>query len=216
MEHKKIFWGIFLFVLVFVSPLPANAQSPSMQNIAPAVALGKTSPSNPNKIYSFPEIWTLINKHQRARASHFSPELVACLMWEESGFRLVENRESGALGFGQILPSTLREINKRYKTNFTRAQLLASPDANVEATVLALELMWNWKKEKTAALLAYAGGNRNYNAVRKWLAAEPHLIRARWHDASLVSFAREKSSAQIVDALKLCSQPGFDTHSLFD
>lgn len=205
-----------MFVSLFVSPLPANAQVPATPDLAPVVALGKTSPSNPNKIYSFPEIWTLINKHQRARSSHFSPELVACLMWEESGFRLVENRESGALGFGQILPSTLREINKRYKTNFTRAQLLASPDANVEVTVLALELMWNWKKEKTAALLAYAGGSRNSNIVRKWLNAEPHLIRARWHDAALVSFTRESASRQMIDALKMCSQPGFDPQVLFD
>ncbi len=216
MHHRKIIWGITLFVLSFVSPLPAIAQSPSSQHIAPIVQTGNLSRSNSlQQFYSFQYVWTLLLKHQRARASHFSPELLACLMWEESGFRLVENQTSGALGFGQILPSTLREVNKRYKTNFTRAQLLSSPDASVEATVLTLEMMWAWKKNKRDALIAYAGGMRNYNSVRKWLAAEPQMLQARWADASLISHTRANASAQMVNALKICSQSGFEPEVLF-
>ncbi len=166
--------------------------------------------------YSFSEIWSLIVKYQRARTSHFSTELIACLMWEESGFRLVENPESHALGFGQILPSTLAEINKRYKTNFSRTQLLASPDASVEATVLALEMMWTWKKNKSGALVAYAGGMRNYNAVRKWLAAEPKMVQARWHVAARLPQTRASAQQQLIDALAVCSQPGFDPRATFE
>lgn len=213
MHYTKYIWGILVLGLVLCSPLPANARAP---DAIPAVELGASLSGQPNpKVYAFSQVWTLIVKSQRAHASHFTPELVACLIWEESGFQLVENAHSHALGFGQVMPSTLDGINKRYKTNFTRTQVLTSPDASVEATVLALELAYEWKQDKTGALLAYAGGMQNYRVVQKWLAAEPGMIQARWMDASSSGGLRANAAAQLAAAMRPCSQPGHDPGMLF-
>lgn len=213
MHHTKYFRGIVLFVLVILSPLPASAQTPVHSN---TVLTDNSSPnSTQSKTYTFAQVWTLINRAQRERVSHFSPEIVACLMWEESGFRLVENPQSHALGFGQVMPSTLNAINKRFKTNLTRNSVLTSPEASVQATLLSLELAYEWKKDKVEALVAYAGGIRNYGVVRKWLAAEPKMIQARWADASTVSMLRPNAAAQMITAMRICSQPGFDPQHTF-
>ncbi len=198
------------------TPLSKSASKPASKPATNAASAGKLAAPRPKlKTYAFSEIWTLIENYRRVHRSHFSAELIGCLIWEESGFRLAENPTSGALGFGQILPSTLREVNKRYKKTFTRAQLLTAPEASVEATVLTLELMWAWKKEKTASLLAYAGGMRNYNSVRKWLTAEPLMLQARWAERAPAADTRGAANAQMVNALKICSQPGFDPKVLF-
>lgn len=224
MHHKFFLWGILVWLFILAAPLPALAQNPSPSHPPVVLQAAQHDPAasgtlqlpNPkNAPHDFSTVWSLIIKHHRARASHFSPELVACLMWEESGFRLVENRASGALGFGQILPSTLRHVNKKYNTHFTRAQILSSADASVEATILTLELMWKWKRNKEEALVAYAGGMRNYNIVQRWLAAEPYLMQARWQQASRIVFTRDMAEQRMVDALKMCSQPGYDPSVLF-
>lgn len=238
LKHKHILWGTLLFGLTVVSPLPALAQSPNQPPPASTSHAAHTQPPDTgnapqNKIsapcsvpcgepppltsrnYSFQEVWALIIKHQRARASHFTPELVACLMWEESGFRLAENPKSHALGFGQLLPSTLGAVNKRYNTRFTRTQVLSVPEASVEATVLALELAWSWKKNKLDALTAYAGGTRNYKAVRRWIAAEPVMIQAGM-PAVEDQLILIESQGSLIRGLQICSQPGFDPRKLFD
>lgn len=136
-------------------------------------------------------------------------------MWEESGFRLIENPRSHALGFGQVMPAIVRAINGRYNTRFTRDEILTVPDVSVRVTILALELAWSWKKNKPGALTAYAGGLRNYSAVRKWLAAEPAMMQARLPDAS-DQIAYRASAGRMIAALHLCSQPGFHPRGLFD
>ena len=212
MHPFKYISAILLFTFLFASPLPAIAQAPDIRPIAKP---GIPSPSSRTKVYSFYQVWTLITNYQRAHPSHFSPELVTCLMWEESGFRLVENPQSHALGFGQVLPATLTALNRRYKTNLTRTQPLTLPDASVQATMLALELAYEWKKTKVAALLAYAGGFQNYRPVQKWIAAEPGMIEARWSEASASSDLRANASAQLIRAMRICSQPGFDPQRVF-
>ena len=241
MQYQQYFWGTLVLGLTVVSPLPAIAQPSIRFDNPPIVEPAKFDTFGSGKLYqgnilaecgtacrtysrqaaraktySFREIWSLILKYQRQRSSHFSPELIACLMWEESGFRLVENPQSHTLGFGQVRPDTLNAINKRYKTNFTRTSLLTSSDASVEATVLALEVAWDWKKEKVGALFAYAGGIRNFDAVRRWLTAEPQMLRARLPYSAGWNGTDATTSNQIVDALHICSQPGFHPQELFD
>lgn len=158
----------------------------------------------------------MVEKYQAIQPSHFSPELVTCLLWEESGFRLVENAQSHALGFGQVMPSTVSAINRRYKTSFTRTQVLTSPDASVEVTLRALELAYEWKKDKIGALRAYAGGGAQNDAiVHKWLAAEPRMIQARWMDASVMAAMRTRSATQMISAMGMCSQPGYEARNVF-
>lgn len=213
MHRKKYIWGTFLFLLLFVSPLPASAQT---LVIAPPIRTGNSAPpALPSKTYSFSQVWTLIEKYQHNTPGHFSPELVACLMWEESGFRLVENPQSHALGFGQVMPSTVNAINRRYKTAFTRQQILDSPDASVEVTLRALELAYDWKKTKLGALVAYAGGVRNFAAVHRWVSAEPKMLQVRWMDVSATPADQTGASLQMVQAMQICSQPGFDTRRVF-
>jgi hypothetical protein len=163
----------------------------------------------------FDQMWTLILKYQQLHNSHFSPELIACLFWEESGFRMVEHPLSHAAGFGQVLPSTLRAINKRYGTAFTTRDMLTSPEASVEAAILALELAWDWKRDKAGALAAYAGGSSNQHIVHKWLAAEAAMQNGR------IPYGRSFGMQTIIEqhqirALRLCSQPGFDPQVIFD
>lgn len=213
MHRTILIWGMILFALVFISPLPANAQA---LDIRPVIALGRYAPPTfPGKTYSFYEVWSLVAKYQAIQSSHFSPELVTCLMWEESGFRLVENVQSHALGFGQVMPSTLNAINRRYKTSYTRTQVLTSPDASVQVTLRSLELAYEWKKDKVGALVAYAGGTQNNAIVQKWLAAEPRMIQARWTDASVMAAMRSRSTAQMISAMGMCSQPGYEARAAF-
>lgn len=213
MHHTKHIWGILLLVLVFFSPLPASAQAPDNKPLNPTGNFSRSL--SQAKTYTFAEIWAWIEYDQRIRLSHFSPELVACLMWEESGFRLVENPQSHALGFGQVMPSTLAAVNRRFNTTFTRTTLLTSPEASVQATLLALEVAYDWKKNKVGALVAYAGGTQNYGAVKKWLAAEPKMIQARWAENSKASALRPDASLEMIAAMKTCSQPGFDPQHTF-
>lgn len=213
MHHTKTIWGILLFVLIIVSPLPASAQSPDNK---PPIPTGNFSAySSQAQTYTFAEIWAWIVEAQRIRPSHFSPELVACLMWEESGFRLVENPQSHALGFGQVMPSTLNAVNRRFKTNFTRTVVLTSPEVSVQVTLLALEVAYEWKKDKVRALVAYAGGMQNYRVVNKWLVAEPKMIQVRWSETSMVSALPPDASSEMIAAMKICSQPGFDPQHTF-
>lgn len=216
--HQKIhYWGLLVVVLllsVVLSPLPANAEKPDSLYSTKSGSPAKTSQQA--KTFPFNQVWHLILKHQRTHSSHFSPELVACLMWEESGYRLVENDRSRALGFGQIMPATIKAINKRFKTNFTRTDLLTSPDKSVEATILALELAYSWKRSKVGALVAYAGGFQNYRTVAKWITAEPEMVKARAAYSWSAQFVTAHSENGIVDALHLCSQPGFHPQVLFD
>lgn len=163
----------------------------------------------------FEDMWALILKYQRKHASHFSPELIACLFWEESAFRMVEHPLSGAVGFGQVLPSTLRAVNKKFGTNFTPNDLLTSRDASVEASVLALELAWEWKRDKVNALAAYAGGAPHQHIVRKWLAAEAAMQKGRIPFGNSFGVQAYMEHYQI-RALRMVSQPGFDPQVIFD
>jgi len=154
-------------------------------------------------------VWPLIVESQRHRRSPFSPELVAAIFWEESAFRLVRNRQSNAAGFGQVVPSTLKAVNRRFGTKFVPADLVTSPAASVEASILALELAWEWKRDKLAALRVYAGGPTQDHVIRKWLAAETAMRRGR--EAGPVP--RDITGPELLHVLRglrLCSQPGFD------
>lgn len=235
MNHQHIILGILLsMAFAVLSPTMAAADTPSPQQDSSVSPHGQnlSTLSNPNlspcgadctsatrrpagaRILSFSEMWTLINKYRRAHNSHFSPELIASIFWEESGFRMVEHPQSRAVGFGQVLPSNLPGINRRFQKNFTKADLLTSPEASVEASILALEMAWEWKRDKVGALHAYAGGDRNKHVVRKWLAAEAAFIPAHVPYADLVGMDW-LVRLRVVNALRLCSQPGFDPQILF-
>lgn len=239
LNQKHIIWGTLLLGFTVISPLPTLAQAPiptatplasySAHQVPPKTgallppklpspcgsACPRLPPLHKPQTYSFKEVWALTVKHQRAQASHFSPELITCLMWEESGFRLVENPRSHALGFGQVMPAIVGAINRRYNTRFTREEVLTVPETSVQVTILALELAWSWKKDKLGALTAYAGGVRNYGAVRRWLAGEPAMIQARLPDTNN-QIAYRESAGRMIAALHLCSQPGFHPRGLFD
>lgn len=163
----------------------------------------------------FPDMWALICKYQSLHHSHFSPELIAALFWEESGFRMVEHPVTHASGFGQVLPSTLSAVNKRFGMNFTTQDMITSPDASVHASVLALELAWEWKRDKAGALSAYAGGARNQHIVHKWLAAESAMRKGRIPYGTSFGMGSFVEQYQI-RALRLCSRPGFDPQAIFD
>jgi hypothetical protein len=216
MHHKIYILGIalsILAVLCIAHPHPAVAQSP---HEAPVTRAG-SNPSNLSaRSFLLSDVWALTVKHQRRYNSHFSTELITCLMWEESGFRLVQNPTSKATGFGQIMPSTLKAVNKRFGTKLTPADLLNSPDSSIKATVLTLELMWQAKKNKVDALMSYAGGPRNYRYVRKWLNAEPEMLKARNESIASADVSKSHSKQELLDAMHLCSQPGFDPRVISD
>ena len=212
--NQRLLIYCFVIVLLFLAlPLRAGASSPADQ---PVVQSGKHAPIKVIiKTYSFAQVWNLIWEYQQSRPTHFSPELISCLMWEESGFRLVENPYSHALGFGQVMPSTLNWVNKKYGTQFTRARVLSDPAASVQVTILALEAAYDWKKDKTRALLVYAGGMRNYKTVRKWISAEPTMVQAGWMDAAASEQSREISAERMIRGMGMCSQPGYDPRQVF-
>jgi len=215
----KIFCAaIFLLGALVLLPRATFAAEPDTHAAALSevrAARGSVAPSALPAMTSFQEMWTLILQARRKHASHFSPELIACLFWEESAFRLVKHPVSGAAGFGQVLPSTLRAVNKRFGTNFTPADLMTSREASVEASVLALELAWEWKHDKVKALAAYAGGASNQRIVRKWLTAEAVMLQGRVPYGKSFGMQAYVQSRQ-VGALRLCSQPGFDPQLIFD
>lgn len=235
MNHKSLLAGILLLLTCTLLPCTASAAvtSPAEDSLhsfvrtpedrASAARLqaqrfsGCTPicPVNPKQSLSFQDMWALIVKHQRARSSHFSPELLACLFWEESGYRLIEHPISHASGYGQVLPANLDSINKRYGTNFTKQDLLTSPDASTEAAILMLEMAWDWKHDKVQALYVYAGAGGNRSVVHKWLAAETKLREANSPFVAALSMDWLLRNHKI-NAMRLCSQPGFDPQTIFD
>lgn len=188
----------------------------SREGICAAPCPPEQYPLKPPRPLAFATVWPLIVKYQKVYASHFTPEMIACVFWEESGFRLIEHPDSHALGFGQVLPANLREINARYGTNFTRLGLLTSPGQSVEAGILALEMAWDWKGQKVNALYGYAGGFQNYPAVYRWITGEPKLAGIGLTNGSGADLQNPSVQAQVVRALKACSQPGFHPEQLFE
>lgn len=237
MNHKKFFAAALMVTMLFIPHVASAAeQNMDAEMLARNVVVANTRPNRDEIISAleitrsndlpqrpaalptmapFQDMWALILKYRHKHASHFSPELIACLFWEESAFRMVEHPLSGAVGYGQVLPSTLRAVNKRFGTNFTPNDLLTSRDASVEASVLALELAWEWKRDKANALAAYAGGAPNQHVVRKWLAAEAAMQKGR------IPFGNSFGVQEYVEhhqirALRMVSQPGFDPQVIFD
>jgi len=128
---------------------------------------------------------------------------------------MVEHPGSHALGFGQVMPANLKRINTRYGTHFTRLDLLTSPGESVEAGILALEMAWEWKGQKVNALYGYAGGFQNYPAVYRWITGEPKLASVGLGGGGDEALNDPKVQAQVIKALKSCSQPGFHPEELF-
>ena len=237
MNCKTIFLAALLITIAFVPRIASAAEQEPRTERTARVLIHSDSPGDSGESFAAPEItlrrdaftpsatapamapfqdmWALILKYQRKHSSHFSPELIACLFWEESGFRMVEHPVSGAMGFGQVLPSTLRAVNKRFGTDFTPSDLLTSREASAEAAVLALELAWEWKRDKAEALAAYAGGASNQRIVRRWLAAESAMLQGRIPYGSSFGLQSYVEHHQI-RALRLVSQPGFDPQIIFD
>lgn len=167
-------------------------------------------------MFDFEGMWSLIVQVHENQPGHFTPELFACLFWEESGYRLVAHPHTRALGFGQVLPSVLAAVNRRFNTTFTPAALMSSPEQSARAGMLAMEVAWDWKKDATRALFGYAGmGTQSRSAVGKWLAGEAELKRLTLSHDDNSRMKDPAVRARIVGALRLCSQPGYDPAVLF-
>ncbi len=162
---------------------------------------------------SFANMWKTIVSQHGIRKSHFGRELIACIFWEESGFVYSAlNPGSGALGFGQVLPSNIDKVNTRFKTGFTKQGVLLSAEDSCAIALLTLELCWEWKQgSRDKALDGYSGYPLNQDAVRRWKLAEAELLKASLTAEENQSFNQE----QIIKALKLCSQPGWDPAEVF-
>src|SRR5262245_3806452 len=117
----------------------------------------------------FDRIWELILKYfsQHQLDVSLTPEVMACIFWEESGYRLVKNEQgSSASGLGQIIDGTREAINKEYGTKFT-AKDLFELEKSVEASVLLLKLCWKSRRNKERALQLYAGYDPNWDQNHK-------------------------------------------------
>jgi hypothetical protein len=182
-----------------LAPVGARAAAPDAERLGPSA----------DAPLPFDQVWGLIQKYSARHESPFTPELVACLFWEESGFRLVASPSSPAVGLGQVLPSTLTAVNRRFGTRFTPQDLVTSPDASVEASILVLKLAWEWRPDKMRALKLYAGAVKNLHVVRKWLAGEAAMLAGR-HPLAAAGGWDWWALQHRARALELCAQPGHD------
>jgi len=213
MKYGRFALAALLFGLMAAPPRAAYAPvgaeasglAPAGPEVASVVAAGTLLP--------FDHVWSLIQKYSARHASPFSPELVACLFWEESGFRMVSSPSSPAVGLGQVLPTTLTAVNRRFGTRFTPEQLVTSPDASVESAILVLKMAWDWKPDKTRALKLYAGSVKNLYPVEKWLAGEAAMMEGR-HPMAAAGGWDWWTRKHRVRALEMCGQPGHDPETV--
>lgn len=213
MRFGRIALAAVLFGLMAASPRAALAPVGDRSGSGTDRATEPVSTTRAGDALPFEMVWSLIQKYSSRHASPFSPELVACMFWEESGFRLVGSPTSAAAGLGQIMPSTLEAVNRRYGTRFTREDLITSPDASVEAAILVLKLAWEWKADKMRALRVYAGAVDNVFVIRKWLAGEAAMLEGR-HPLAAAGGWDWWARKHRVRALEICAQPGHDPQTV--
>jgi hypothetical protein len=109
----------------------------------------------------------------------FTPELLTAIFWEETQFRNILQIPAGpAVGFGQVQPGTIDDVNRAFKTNFSAAKILQDDSASVLITSFTLSLLFKRLKSKVQALHGYAGSSvRKENAPLpgRWMQCEAML-----------------------------------------
>jgi hypothetical protein len=161
---------------------------------------------------AFFEIWNLIDRSRTARGSHFSREIVTCILWEETGFRNIKN-SSGAIGFGQVMSSNFQAINDRFKTSFTVSGVLADDAQSVDIAVLFLELWYETAGRNVDGALKGYGAYPKYPAYTRWKAAEADL-KAVGIPGPIAEALTDDQVKGVALALTKCSQPDFDPYAV--
>ena len=124
----------------------------------------------------FQTMWNLIvTNHQFLT---FSTELLTAIFWEETMFQNIPQLGGPAVGFGQVEPGTIHQVNQEFGKKFTRQSILGSDDESVEVASLTLKMLFQRLRSIRASLNGYAGvSSRPQNAklVQQWLRCENQL-----------------------------------------
>ena len=99
-----------------------------------------------------------------------SPSLVASLINVESSYNPNAVSSKGAVGLGQILPTTAKYLNTYYHINNDTD--LTNPATNIEYTCMYLMYLSNKFPSLKAILASYNAGETK---VRSWQDADPNL-----------------------------------------
>jgi hypothetical protein len=161
---------------------------------------------------AFFEIWNLIDRSVTARGSHFSREVITCILWEETGFRNIRN-SSGAVGFGQVMSQYFKAINDRFNTSFTDCGVLTSDAQSVDIAVLFLELWYETMGRDVDGALKGYGAYPTYPAYSRWRAAETDL-KAVGIPGPIAEALTDDQVNGVAKALQKCAQPGFDPYAV--
>ena len=104
-----------------------------------------------------------------AAANRLDPEMVAAVIYQESGFKVDSTSRSGAVGLMQLMPSTAAWIAARTGEPAPTTGELKQPDINIRYGCWYLRyLLDRYQGSQVLALAAYNGGAQN---VDQWLAS---------------------------------------------
>jgi hypothetical protein len=125
---------------------------------------------------SFSRMADLVNEHHWDYWQIFSDELILAIFWEESTFTNARQIgwKQGAVGFGQVEPSTVTLANLWAKStypsdcNWTPADILTSERKAVQITSRVLARYYEALGSVRSALNAYAGSS-NLHIPPRWI-----------------------------------------------
>lgn len=140
----------------------------------PALACGDISP----------QAWA---STQAAAAAHgLEPELLAALVWQESRYCADAVSPKGAVGLGQLMPDTARELGVD----------ALDPAANLNGAARYLVAQWDTFGRWDLALAAYNAGPE---AVAKWGDIPPFEETQAFVSAVLAHYRRFKAQSAVLN-----------------
>lgn len=152
----------------------------------PALACGDISP----------QAWAMTQV--AAAANGLEPELLAALVWQESRYCADAVSPKGAVGLGQLMPDTARELGVDAR----------DPAANLDGAARYLVAQWDTFGRWGLALAAYNAGPE---AVAKWGDIPPFKETQAFVPAVLEQYRRFKAQTASLDvqaALPLQGESG--------
>lgn len=108
---------------------------------------------------------------QYAAEFDIKPELVASVIYAESGFNKSAVSNRGAVGLMQIMPATAQEIASNLGVENYSDDMLYDPDVNIRFGCYYLKYLYNRFGDNTLMLASYNAGP---SVVYRWLSSNEY------------------------------------------
>lgn len=133
-----------------------------------------------------------------------SPELLIGIFWEETMFQNRRQLQGPAIGFGQIEPQIIKQVNEWARKNYSPELILLNDFASVRISVDVLNMLSSRLGSARSVLDGYAGTfYRAVNGVKvtQWLECESILKGGTTFGIGTLNGLSSLDSQTVIDAL---------------